>query len=73
MLAFGAGGLLGDAFLHLIPHAIPASQDSHHSHSHDSHQHAHGHSHSHGSHDNNVGIYVLVGKKFISKHVKKIF
>uniref|UniRef100_A0AAF5D2H0 CHK domain-containing protein n=1 Tax=Strongyloides stercoralis TaxID=6248 RepID=A0AAF5D2H0_STRER len=53
LLAFGSGGLLGDAFLHLIPHAQPAGD------------HDHGHSHSdsgHGhSHDNTVGGWVLGG------------
>jgi len=45
LLAFAAGGLLGDAFLHLIPHAIPPQEADHghtHSHGHDDH---HGHSH----------------------------
>uniref|UniRef100_A0A0K0FDU8 Histidine-rich membrane protein KE4 homolog 2 (inferred by orthology to a C. elegans protein) n=1 Tax=Strongyloides venezuelensis TaxID=75913 RepID=A0A0K0FDU8_STRVS len=53
LLAFGSGGLLGDAFLHLIPHAQPSGD------------HGHGHSHSdsgHGhSHDNTVGGWVLGG------------
>eukprot|EP01063_Lacrimia_lanifica_P003532 TRINITY_DN11895_c0_g1_i1.p1 TRINITY_DN11895_c0_g1~~TRINITY_DN11895_c0_g1_i1.p1 ORF type:complete len:382 (+),score=121.29 TRINITY_DN11895_c0_g1_i1:53-1198(+) len=40
LLAFAAGSLMGDAMLHLIPHAMA---DGHgHSHSHD---HSHGHSH----------------------------
>lgn len=63
LLSFASGGLLGDAFLHLIPHAILASQgDS------DEHGHAHAHSHSHGgesvdshAHDITVGLWVLVG------------
>ena len=45
-LSFASGGLLGDAFLHLIPHAMMASQggdDSGHGHS-----HSHGHSHGDG-------------------------
>ncbi|GMT32745.1 hypothetical protein PFISCL1PPCAC_24042, partial [Pristionchus fissidentatus] len=60
LLAFGSGGLLGDAFLHLIPHATPAG-DGH------GHSHAHGHSHggegghSHGPHDMFVGGWVLTG------------
>uniref|UniRef100_A0A0N4ZAH2 J domain-containing protein n=1 Tax=Parastrongyloides trichosuri TaxID=131310 RepID=A0A0N4ZAH2_PARTI len=53
LLAFGSGGLLGDAFLHLIPHAQPASD--HHGHSH-SDEGGHGH-----SHDNTVGGWVLGG------------
>nr|AKN21667.1 slc39a-2 [Schmidtea mediterranea] len=50
LLAFAAGGLLGDAFLHLIPHSIDPHDhsDSHdHKHGH-SHEHGHGHSHEHG-------------------------
>ncbi|XP_011194121.2 protein catecholamines up [Zeugodacus cucurbitae] len=60
ILAFASGGLLGDAFLHLIPHST-------HSHSHgehDSHEaaHNHGHSHDHGhGHDMRVGLWVLGG------------
>lgn len=36
LLSFASGGLLGDAFLHLIPHAV-APHD--HTHSHDDHEH----------------------------------
>lgn len=62
LLAFASGGLLGDAFLHLIPHAT-------HPHSHhgddDHHDHDHHHSHSdegHGhSHDMSIGLWVLAG------------
>uniref|UniRef100_A0A1Q3F2B2 Putative zip zinc transporter n=1 Tax=Culex tarsalis TaxID=7177 RepID=A0A1Q3F2B2_CULTA len=65
LLAFASGGLLGDAFLHLIPHAI----QPHHHHGddegHGSHGHSHGHSHGgeeegHG-HDMRVGLWVLAG------------
>lgn len=61
LLAFASGGLLGDAFLHLIPHAI--SPHSHHGDdSHDHHHHHHheegGHSH---SHDMSIGLWVLGG------------
>ena len=76
LLSFASGGLLGDAFLHLIPHAILAKggEDGH------GHSHSHSHSHSHGGHhdeekrelspeeieefhghDLSVGIWVLVG------------
>ena len=63
LLAFASGGLLGDAFLHLIPHAI--SPHSHHG----DHSHDHSHSHSHGSHEGGhdhssemvVGLWVLAG------------
>lgn len=61
LLSFASGGLLGDAFLHLIPHAIFAQQakagEEH------SHSHSHGHSHEGGghSHDMSVGMNVLLG------------
>lgn len=60
LLSFASGGLLGDAFLHLIPHALSP-------HSHDDHSHSHAHSHSNEdhphdhSHDINVGLWVLSG------------
>ncbi|KAH9247026.1 hypothetical protein BASA81_015364 [Batrachochytrium salamandrivorans] len=47
MVAFAVGGLLGDVFLHLLPHA---SSSGHHSH--DAHHH---------SHDNTGGLWVLFG------------
>lgn len=55
LLAFASGGLLGDAFLHLIPHAVAP-----HNHNHDGH---HGHSHGNENHDHDmtVGLYVLGG------------
>jgi len=53
-LSFASGGLLGDAFLHLIPHALTP-----HSHSH-AHSHDAGDSHNH-SHDINIGLWVLCG------------
>ena len=63
LLSFASGGLLGDAFLHLIPHAIMA-QDSG---AEDGHAHSHSHGHSHDSHDGShthdlsVGLWVLGG------------
>jgi solute carrier family 39 (zinc transporter), member 7 len=60
LLSFASGGLLGDAFLHLIPHALMAQSDSEgHGHSH-SHGHSHGDGESHG-HDMTVGMWVLSG------------
>ncbi|TNM92701.1 hypothetical protein fugu_018103 [Takifugu bimaculatus] len=63
LLSFASGGLLGDAFLHLIPHALAP-----HSHHGDDHGHAHkseeSHGHSHGAeHDHvmSVGLWVLGG------------
>lgn len=56
LLSFASGGLLGDAFLHLIPHAlVPHSHSDSHSHD-DDHHHDHDH-----SHDMSVGLCVLLG------------
>lgn len=65
-LAFASGGLLGDAFLHLIPHAIhPHSHHGEDAHDHGSHHHG---EHSHGAHDEHghghdmsIGLWVLAG------------
>ncbi|XP_072754646.1 zinc transporter Slc39a7 isoform X2 [Anoplolepis gracilipes] len=61
LLSFAAGGLLGDAFLHLIPHAMVP-----HSHGSSSETHSHSHSHDneesgHHKHDMTVGLCVLLG------------
>ncbi|XP_078422913.1 zinc transporter Slc39a7 [Cetorhinus maximus] len=84
LLSFASGGLLGDAFLHLIPHALEPHSHSEapepsHSHSgnpdinHDHSHEAHGHDHSHVM---SVGLWVLAGiiaflvvEKFV-RHVK---
>lgn len=59
LLSFASGGLLGDAFLHLIPHALAASGgDSEHSHS---HSHSHSGEGEHAPHDTTVGLGVLGG------------
>uniref|UniRef100_A0A3B5Q3T2 Zinc transporter SLC39A7 n=1 Tax=Xiphophorus maculatus TaxID=8083 RepID=A0A3B5Q3T2_XIPMA len=47
LLSFASGGLLGDAFLHLIPHALES--------------HDHGHSHAAHGHMMSVGLWVLGG------------
>ncbi|EDV27513.1 uncharacterized protein TRIADDRAFT_20426 [Trichoplax adhaerens] len=74
LLSFASGGLLGDAFLHLIPHAVSphhshdsdAGHDHHHHHGHDHAGHG-GHDHGHGGHDHvhamplSVGLWVLAG------------
>lgn len=65
LAVFGAGAMLGDAFLHQLPHAFGGE----HSHSHDHHEnqahHVHvgreQHSHSHSLQDLSVGISVLAG------------
>lgn len=82
LLSFASGGLLGDAFLHLIPHAL--EPHSHHSPLESSHSHTEGaadsHGHSHGDHDHShvmsVGLWVLSGiivflvvEKFV-RHMK---
>lgn len=60
LLAFASGGLLGDAFLHLIPHAI--MPHSHHEGEGHGHSHGGGHDHEEGhSHDMSVGLWVLAG------------
>ena len=67
LLSFASGGLLGDAFLHLIPHALLAQQaaeaGSHgHGHSHGGHGHSHGSGgEEHTPHDMSVGLWVLAG------------
>lgn len=58
LLSFASGGLLGDAFLHLIPHALVASTEE------SGQSHNHGHSHDdehHEPHDLTVGLGVLGG------------
>lgn len=59
---FGAGAMLGDAFLHQLPHAFGGE----HSHSHDDHaDHDHdassGHGHSHSLADLSTGLSILAG------------
>uniref|UniRef100_A0A8D3APX2 Zinc transporter SLC39A7 n=1 Tax=Scophthalmus maximus TaxID=52904 RepID=A0A8D3APX2_SCOMX len=68
LLSFASGGLLGDAFLHLIPHAL--EPHSHHGEEEEDHGHSHAseesreHGHSHGAahgHMMSVGLWVLGG------------
>jgi len=65
LLAFASGGLLGDAFLHLIPHAMMAQGggggEGGHGHSHSSHGHSHGGEGGPDPHDMSVGLGVLGG------------
>uniref|UniRef100_A0A0D3CYV3 IAA-alanine resistance protein 1 n=1 Tax=Brassica oleracea var. oleracea TaxID=109376 RepID=A0A0D3CYV3_BRAOL len=64
---FGAGAMLGDAFLHQLPHAFGGGHSHSHDHheSHDHHDHSHSHSdspsHSHSIQDLSVGLSVLAG------------
>ncbi|GAB4828679.1 IAA-alanine resistance protein 1 [Ancistrocladus abbreviatus] len=64
LAAFGAGAMLGDAFLHQLPHAFGGEHS--HSHDHDLHTHHHVHSgqmqsHSHSLKDLSVGLSILSG------------
>lgn len=74
LLSFASGGLLGDAFLHLIPHAIAPHDHHHHvhdseggDHAHSHHDHTHHHDHHHDEHGHDhmqdmiVGLWVLAG------------
>ncbi|ETW02678.1 hypothetical protein H310_06129 [Aphanomyces invadans] len=55
-LAFAAGGLLGDALLHLLPHSTPSGQHDH------DHSHDHGDAgHSHSVADLAPYLWMLVG------------
>jgi solute carrier family 39 (zinc transporter), member 7 len=62
LLSFASGGLLGDAFLHLIPHALdphdPSGSD--HKVDHDHHDHGHSHDHDHSAHMY-VGLWIVAG------------
>ena len=58
LLAFAVGGLLGDVFLHLIPHAM--DPHDHHEEGGEHHHHHEHHEHDH-SHSNAVGLWVLAG------------
>lgn len=68
LLAFAAGGLMGDVFLHLLPAALVIYQhgvdETHHDHDHDHHEHHehnehHGHSHNEGF--TLLGQHILIG------------
>ncbi|XP_051926026.1 zinc transporter Slc39a7 [Hippocampus zosterae] len=59
LLSFASGGLLGDAFLHLIPHAL--EPHSHHGDSTHAAEESHGHSHGAGHDHMSVGLWVLGG------------
>uniref|UniRef100_A0A4W5RQW2 Zinc transporter SLC39A7 n=1 Tax=Hucho hucho TaxID=62062 RepID=A0A4W5RQW2_9TELE len=65
LLSFASGGLLGDAFLHLIPHALEphshhGDEGQGHSDSEESQYHGHSHGAAHG-HMMSVGLWVLGG------------
>lgn len=56
LLSFASGGLLGDAFLHLIPHAIYAMKPVETTYMSDSEAHPHDH-----AHEMKIGLWVLAG------------
>ncbi|MED6174384.1 IAA-alanine resistance protein 1 [Stylosanthes scabra] len=62
---FGAGAMLGDAFLHQLPHAFGGEHShSHGDHDHDDssgHGHEHGHGHAHSIADLSTGLSILAG------------
>ena len=64
LVAFAVGGMLGDVFLHLLPHAQNGHGHEHghdaHTHSHDDHHEGHGHDHGHGhNHDDQAHTHTL--------------
>lgn len=59
LAVFGAGAMLGDAFLHQLPHAFGGSHS--HAHEHHNHHHEHGHSHAHSLEDLSIGLSILFG------------
>nr|BAJ84913.1 predicted protein [Hordeum vulgare subsp. vulgare] len=59
LAVFGAGAMLGDSFLHQLPHAFGGGHS--HSHNHEDHDHAQEHSHAHSLKDLSVGLSILFG------------
>ncbi|TVU05577.1 hypothetical protein EJB05_48744 [Eragrostis curvula] len=59
LAVFGAGAMLGDSFLHQLPHAFGGGHS--HSHDHDGHDHAHEPAHAHSLEDLSVGLSILFG------------
>ncbi|KAG3143572.1 hypothetical protein PI124_g15557 [Phytophthora idaei] len=57
-LSFAAGGLLGDALLHLLPHSLPEGVG--HAHDHEGHDHDH-EGHTHSMADLYVWLWTLAG------------
>ncbi|KAK2723292.1 hypothetical protein QYM36_001818 [Artemia franciscana] len=54
LLSFSSGGLLGEAFLHLIPHAMITMERA-------GHDHSQSHDSEHEPHDMSVGLWVISG------------
>ena len=68
LVAFAVGGMLGDVFLHLLPHAQGHTHgnDQHHGHQdhhdhHDHHDHPHKEAHTHTLADLTLGLSILTG------------
>ncbi|KAK9051188.1 hypothetical protein SSX86_027814 [Deinandra increscens subsp. villosa] len=69
LAVFGAGAMLGDAFLHQLPHAFGGGHshsdgnhvDDAHEHIASGHDNSHSHSHSHSIEDLSVGLSILFG------------
>ncbi|RCV31447.1 hypothetical protein SETIT_6G178000v2 [Setaria italica] len=59
LAVFGAGAMLGDSFLHQLPHAFGGGHS--HSHDHEGHDHAQEHAHAHSLKDLSVGLSILFG------------
>jgi len=62
-LCFASGGLIGDVFLHLIPHSIEMLQKHKHIHEHQ-HHNIHEHEHHHDSELETIGINIIIGFAF---------
>ena len=65
LLSFAAGGLLGEVFLHSLPHLLAGVEEAaeaghEHSHEHEHHHHGHAHGHGHGAAER-VSLWVLAG------------
>lgn len=56
-LAFASGGLLGDVFLHVLPHLLTSERHEHHEHHEHSHDHEHNHDNNHHHHDDKILVY----------------
>ncbi|XP_076929645.1 IAA-alanine resistance protein 1-like [Bidens hawaiensis] len=70
LAVFGAGAMLGDAFLHQLPHAFGGGHshnhddhvhDTHDTHDHAHNSHSHSHAHAHSIEDLSVGLSILFG------------
>ncbi|KJE93565.1 catsup protein [Capsaspora owczarzaki ATCC 30864] len=66
LLSFAAGGLLGDVFLHLLPHSFAPHSEGGDDNGGHSHSHSHSHAHSHSSADPHtagllIGLWIVSG------------